>query len=98
LRPKAIGFVVAVALMHRAHPVPFDVNRLAGVAASAAAMAAAILIARSQVNGTGFVALIIVSLAGGLAYAAAAWLLNVANVRTLSLRLLRTFNRKALGV
>jgi hypothetical protein len=78
--------------------VPFDVNRLAGVAASAAAMAAAILIARSQVNGTGFVALIIVSLAGGLAYAAAAWLLNVANVRTLSLRLLRTFNRKALGV
>jgi hypothetical protein len=61
-------------------------------------MAAAILIARSQVNGTGFVALSIVSLAGGLAYAAAAWLLNVANVRTLSLRLLRTFNRKALGV
>jgi O-antigen/teichoic acid export membrane protein len=98
LATEAIGFVVAVALMHRAHPVPFDVNRLAGVAASAAAMAAAILIARSQVNGTGFVALIIVSLAGGLAYAAAAWLLNVANVRTLSLRLLRTFNRKALGV
>ncbi|MDA9509279.1 membrane protein [Bradyrhizobium sp. CCBAU 11386] len=98
LATEAIGFVVAVMLMHRAHPVPFDVNRLAGVAASAAAMAAAILIARSQVDGTGLVALIIVSLAGGFAYAAAAWLLNVANVRTLSLRLLRTFNRKALGV
>ena len=98
LATEAIGFVVALVLMHRAHPVPFDVNRLAGVAASAAAMAAAILVARSQVNGTGLVALVIVSLAGGFAYAAAAWLLNVANVRTLSLRVLRTFNRKALGV
>lgn len=98
LATEAIGFLVAVVLMHRAHPVPFDLNRLAGVAASAAAMAAAILIARAQAGGTGFVALIIVSLAGGLAYVAAAWLLNVANIRTLSLRVLRTFNRKALGV
>ncbi len=95
---EAIGFLVAVVVMRRAHPVPFDFNRLAGVAASAAAMAAAILVARSQVNGTGLVALIIVSFAGGLAYAAAAWVLNVANVRTLSLRFLRTLNRKALGV
>lgn len=98
LATEAIGFLVAVVLMHRAHPVPFDLNRLAGVAASAAAMAAAILIARAQAGGTGFVALIIVSLAGGLVYVAAAWLLNVANIRTLSLRVLRTFNRKALGV
>ncbi|WP_436429996.1 hypothetical protein, partial [Enterococcus faecium] len=78
--------------------VPFDFNRLAGVVASAAVMAAAILLARSQVSGTGIVALIVVSVAGGLAYVVAAWLLNVANVRTLSLRFLRTFNRKALGV
>jgi hypothetical protein len=55
-------------------------------------------VARSQVNGIGLVPLMVVSLAGGLAYVAAAWLLNVANVRTLSLRFLRTFNRKALGV
>jgi hypothetical protein len=40
----------------------------------------------------------IVSLAGGLTYTVAAWLLNVANARTLSLRFLRTFNRKAVGV
>ena len=98
LATEAIGFVVAVVLMHRAHPVPFDASRLAGVAASAAAMAGAILVARSQVNGTGLMALIVVSFAGGVAYAAAAWLLNVANIRTLSLRFLRTFNRKALGV
>lgn len=97
LATEAIGFLVAVVLMHRAHPVPFDLNRLAGVAASAAAMAAAILMARAQAGGAGLVALIIVSLAGGLAYAATAWLLNVANIRTLSLRVLRTFNRKALG-
>jgi O-antigen/teichoic acid export membrane protein len=98
LATEALGFVVAIALMHRAHPVPFDFNRLAGVAVSAAAMAGAILIARSQVNGAGIVSLMIVSLAGGLTYTVAAWLLNVANVRTLSLRFLRTFNRKALGV
>lgn len=98
LATEAIGFLVAVVLMHRAHPVPFDLNRLAGVAASAAAMAAAILIARAQAGGTGLVALIIVSLAGGLAYVATAWLLNLANIRPLSLRVLRTFNRKALGV
>jgi O-antigen/teichoic acid export membrane protein len=98
LATEAIGFLVAVVLMHRAHPVPFDLHRLAGVAVSAAAMAAAILVARSQVNGIGLVPLMVVSLAGGLAYAAAAWLLHIANVRTLSLRFLRTFNRKALGV
>ena len=48
LATEALGFVVAVALMRRAHPVPFDVNRLAGVAASAAAMAGAILVARRR--------------------------------------------------
>lgn len=98
LATEAIGLLVAVVLMHRAHPVPFELNRLVGVAASAAAMAGAILVARSQAGGTGLLSLVIVSLAGGLAYAAAAWLLNVANVRTLSMRALRTLNRKALGV
>ena len=98
LATEAIGLLVAVFLMHRAHPVPFELNRLVGVAASAAAMAGAILVARSQAGGTGLLSLVIVSLAGGLAYAAAAWLLNVANVRTLSMRALRTLNRKALGV
>jgi hypothetical protein len=78
--------------------LPFDPGRLAGVGASAAIMAAAILVGRSQVNGTGLLSLIAVSLAGGIAYAGAAWLLNVANARTLTLRLLQSFNRKALGV
>lgn len=98
LATEAIGFLVALVLMRRAHPVPFELNRLAGVAVSAAVMAAAMLMARSQAGGTGLVSLVIISLAGGLAYAAAAWLLNVGNARTLSLRFLRTLNRRALGV
>ncbi len=98
LATEAIGIVVALALTRRAHVLPFDLNRLGAVFAAAAIMAAAILAARSQVAGTGLVALIVVSMAGGIAYAATAFLLNVANVRTLSGRLLRSLNRKALGV
>jgi len=97
LATEAIGIVVALVLTRHAHVLPFDVNRLAGVGASAAIMAAAILAARAQIGGTGLVSLIVVSLAGGIAYAAAALLFNVVNVRTLSLRLLRSLNRKALG-
>ncbi|MGY8665106.1 oligosaccharide flippase family protein [Bradyrhizobium sp. UFLA05-109] len=95
---EAIGFVAAVVLMRRAYMLPFDPGRLAGVGVASAIMAAAILVVRSEVNGTGLLSLIAVSLAGGIAYAGAAWLLNVANARTLTLRLLRNFNRKALGV
>lgn len=94
---EAIGFVAAVVLMRRAYVLPFDPGRLAGVGVASAVMAAAIFVVRSEVNGTGLVSLIAVSLAGGVAYAGAAWLLNVANARTLTLRLLRNFNRKALG-
>jgi O-antigen/teichoic acid export membrane protein len=95
---EGIGLLVAIVLMRRAYRLPFDINRLAGVAASTAAMAAAILVVRSAVHGTGLVALIAVSLAGGIAYASAAWLLNVAEVRTLSMKLLRSiaFNKDAL--
>ncbi|WFU39624.1 oligosaccharide flippase family protein [Bradyrhizobium sp. CB82] len=95
---EAIGFVAAVVLMRRAYVLPFDPSRLAGVGTAAAIMAVAILVARSEFKGTGLSSLIAVSLAGGIAYAGAAWLLNVANARMLTLRLLRSFNRKALGV
>ena len=98
LATEAVGFLAAFVLMYRTYVLPFDLNRLAGVAASAAVMAVTIIAARSQVNGTGLLSLIAVSLVGGIAYAGAAWLLNVANARTLTLRLLRSFNRKALGV
>jgi O-antigen/teichoic acid export membrane protein len=97
LATEAIGLVVALVLMRRAYVLPFDVNRLAGVGAAAAIMTAAILAAKSAVTGTGLLSLIVVSLAGGAAYAAAGWLFNVANVRTLSSRLLRTLHSRALG-
>jgi len=74
--------VVAVVLMHRAHPVPFDFNRLAGrrrVGRSDGGRDPHCTHRRS--DGTALVSLIVVSVAGGLAYAAAAWLLNVAKVR-----------------
>ncbi len=98
LATEAIGLVAALVLMRYAYRLPFDVNRLAGVAAAAAAMAAAILLVRAQVGGTGLVSLIAVSLAGGVAYGGAAFLFNIANVRTLALRFVRTFKWTALGV
>jgi len=86
---EAIGLLVAVYLTRHAFQLPFDINRLGGVAASAAVMAMAIIMTRHEVSGTGFYALAAVSLAGGAAYVAAAWLFNVARIRTLSMRFLR---------
>jgi O-antigen/teichoic acid export membrane protein len=97
---EGVGLVVAIVLTRRAYHLPFDLNRLSGVLASVAVMAGVILIVRSEVTGTGPFALIAVSLAGGAAYAGAAWLFNVADIRTLSKKLLRSvaFNKDALEV
>jgi O-antigen/teichoic acid export membrane protein len=97
---EGAGLLVAIILTRRAYRLPFDVNRLAGVAASVAIMAVVILIVRSELRGTGPLSLIAVSLAGGVAYAAAAWLFNVAEIRTLSKKLLRSidFNKDAFEV
>ena len=53
-------------------------------------MAGAILMTRVEVNGTGFYSLLTVSLVGGVAYLGAAWLFNVARIRTLSMKVLRS--------
>jgi O-antigen/teichoic acid export membrane protein len=97
---EGAGLLVAIILTRRAYRLPFDVNRLAGVAASVAIMAVVILIVRSELRGTGPLSLIAVSLAGGGAYAGAAWLFNVAEIRTLSKKLLRSidFNKDAFEV
>jgi O-antigen/teichoic acid export membrane protein len=84
------GLLVAVYLTRRAFRLPFDLSRLGGVAASAVIMAGAILLTRTEVNGTGLYSLLTVSLIGGLAYAGAAWLFNVARIRTLSMKALRS--------
>jgi O-antigen/teichoic acid export membrane protein len=86
---EAAGLLVAVYLTRRAFRLPFDLNRLGGVAASAVIMAAAIFVTRLEVNGTGLSSLLTVSLVGGLAYAGAAWAFNVARIRTLSMKVLR---------
>jgi O-antigen/teichoic acid export membrane protein len=86
---EAIGLLVAIYLTRHAFQLPFDLNRLGGVAASAAVMGIVIFMTRHEVSGTGFYALVAVSLAGGAAYVAAAWLFNVARIRTLSMKFLR---------
>jgi O-antigen/teichoic acid export membrane protein len=96
---EAAGLVVALYLTRRAHRLPLDLGGLGGVATAAAIMAAAMLAVRLGVSGTGFGALLAVSLAGGTAYAASAWLFNVARIRTLSMKFLRarSFSKNALG-
>jgi O-antigen/teichoic acid export membrane protein len=86
---EAVGLLVAIYLTRRAFELPFDVNRLGPVAASAAIMAAVIFAMRFEVSGTGISALAAVSLSGGIAYAVATWLFNVAGIRTLSMKFLR---------
>jgi len=87
-------------LTRRAYRLPLDLYRLAGVAASAAVMAGTILVIRSQVHETGLLSLVAVSASGGAAYAGAAWLFNVAEIRTVSRKLIRSlaFNRDVLEV
>jgi O-antigen/teichoic acid export membrane protein len=87
---EAVGLVVAIHLTRRAFPLPFDMQRLAAVFASALTMGCAIYVAKLGVGGTGLLSLFSVSLAGGIAYATAAWLFDVARVRTLIMQMLRS--------
>jgi O-antigen/teichoic acid export membrane protein len=97
---EGAGLLLAMILTRRAYRLPLDLNRLAGVAASAAVMAGTILVIRSQLHETGLLSLVAVSAAGGAAYAGAAWLFNVAEIRTVSRKLIRllAFNRDVLEV
>jgi O-antigen/teichoic acid export membrane protein len=87
---EAGGLVVGIYLTRRAFPLPFDMSRLAGVFVSALTMGCAIYVIKLGVGGTGLLALFSISLAGGAAYAAAAWLFDVARVRTLVMHALRS--------
>jgi O-antigen/teichoic acid export membrane protein len=96
---EAAGLLLAIYLTRRAFRLPFDINGLGGVIASVVIMAAAILITKIEVGGTGITSLLTVSLVGAAAYAGAAWSFNVAKIRTVSMKLLRarTLTRSALG-
>ena len=87
---EAIGLLVAVYLTRRAFRLPFDMSRLGGVIASVTIMAGVILLTRIEVHGTGLYSLLTVSLAGGAAYAGAAWLFDVARIRTVSMKFIRS--------
>jgi O-antigen/teichoic acid export membrane protein len=86
---EGVGLLVAIYLTRDAFRLPFDMNRLAGVAASVVIMGGAVFMTRVEVNGTGLFSLLTVSLVGGVAYVGAAWLFNVARIRTLSMKFLR---------
>jgi O-antigen/teichoic acid export membrane protein len=79
---EAVGLLVGIALSRRAFAIPVDLRRLGGVVACAAVMAGAVYVTRIGVGGTGVVSLLVVTAAGGLAYAASAWLLDVARIRS----------------
>jgi O-antigen/teichoic acid export membrane protein len=83
---EAVGMMVGILLSRRAFPLPFELRRLSGVCASAAVMGGAIYVAGIGAGGTGLSSL---TAAGGLAYAASVWLLDVAHVRTSMTSLLR---------
>jgi O-antigen/teichoic acid export membrane protein len=86
---ESAGLLVGIALTRRAFTLPFAPRRLAGVLVSAAVMAAAIYIAKIAVGGTTLPSLVIVTMVGGLFYAASAWLLDVARIRSSMTSLLR---------
>jgi O-antigen/teichoic acid export membrane protein len=87
---EAAGLLVAIYLARHAFRLPLDVSRLSGVAASVIIMGVAIFVTKSVVHGTGWYSLLTVSLVGGVAYTGAGWLFNVAQIRTLSIKTLRS--------
>jgi O-antigen/teichoic acid export membrane protein len=86
---EAAGLLVGILLSRHAFTIPVDLRRLAGVFASATVMAGAIYAAKVGVDGTGLASLSIVTAAGGLAYVASVWLLDVAHIRSSMTSLLR---------
>ena len=55
---EAVGLVVAIYLTRRAFPLPFDMQRVAAVFASALTMGCAIYVAKLGVGGTGLLSLV----------------------------------------
>lgn len=87
---ESFGLLVAIYLTRHAFRLPFEIRRLGGVLASAAAMACAIYLARLSINGTGLISLAMVSAIGGIVYAGAIWFFDVARLRTLAINALRS--------
>jgi O-antigen/teichoic acid export membrane protein len=89
LGTEIFGVVVAHALSRRAFPMPVPLRRLARVVLATAAMAAVVRLLGAEAEGRGPAALLVLVPAGVCAYAAAAWLLDIADIRRLSRGLIR---------
>jgi O-antigen/teichoic acid export membrane protein len=79
---EALGILIGIGLSRRAFRLPFIGWGMARVLASTAAMAAVTYAVKTVSGSHGFLALVGLAASGGLAYAAAAMLFDVAGVRT----------------
>lgn len=80
---EAFGIAIGTWLSRNAFRLPFDVWRTARVLAATVVMAAATYAAKTIAGGHGLVTLLSVAGAGGLAYASAAMLFDVAGIRAI---------------
>jgi O-antigen/teichoic acid export membrane protein len=79
---EALGIVIGLLLSRRAFPIPFNGWGMARVFACTAIMAVVTYAAKTVVPAQGLAALIAVAAAGGIAYAVAALLFDLAGIRT----------------
>jgi O-antigen/teichoic acid export membrane protein len=86
LATEIFGCLNAALLSRFAFPMPFPPRRIARVVAATAAMAFVVVILEKFVFELGPLALAVVVPAGVLVYAAAAWLLNLGDLRAVSRR------------
>jgi O-antigen/teichoic acid export membrane protein len=87
LATEAFGFLNALLLSLWAFPMPFPLRKIARLAAATAAMGAVVAGLEKVFGGYGPSALAILAPAGVAVYAAAAWALDVADVRAVCRRL-----------
>lgn len=83
LLAEGLGMLVGIGLSRRAFRLPLNGRGLARVAAATAIMALVTYAARTAFGGNGIPALLGIAASGGIAYAGAAILLDVAGVRRL---------------
>lgn len=83
LASEVFGFLNALVLSHYAFAMPFPLARLARVAAAVAAMAVVVRLVDAEFADRGPAALLVLVPAGVCVYAAAAWLLDIAEFRSL---------------
>lgn len=93
LAAEIFGFANAYLLSRSSFVMPFPLARLTRVGAAVAAMAVAVRLLGAEVKDYGTAALLLLIPAGVAVYAAAAWLLDIADIRALSSGVLQSRRR-----